>query len=149
MEGEWIDLGLAVAHHFLVFLLAALLAIELAIVRPGIGAPTLALLGRVDAGYGAAAGLVIVVGICRVLFGLKGWEFYIYNPVFWLKMAAFLAVGLLSAAPTRRIIAWRRRADGVVTNSEIASVRAWLRLEAVFLALVIVFAAAMARGFGY
>ena len=47
--------------------------------------------------------LIIVVGVGRVLFGLKGWEFYVYNWAFWAKMAAFALVGLLSIQPTIRL----------------------------------------------
>ena len=43
-----VDLLLAILHHFLVFTLAGLLAAELALVRPGLSGPNLALLGRVD-----------------------------------------------------------------------------------------------------
>ncbi|TIL74004.1 MAG: DUF2214 family protein, partial [Mesorhizobium sp.] len=50
--------------------------------------------------------LIIVVGIGRVIYGLKGWEFYVYNWVFWAKMAAFVAVGLLSIIPTVRFASW-------------------------------------------
>ena len=56
--------------------------------------------------------LIIVVGIGRVFFGLKGWEYYIYYWAFWAKMAAFVAVGLLSIRPTMRFIAWRKAAAG-------------------------------------
>ncbi len=141
------DLVLAILHHLLVFTLAGLLAAELALTRPGLSGQGLGLLGRIDAAYGGVAMAVIAVGVCRVLFGLKGWEYYVSNHAFWAKMAAFVAVGLLSIPPTRRIIAWRRGA-GTVPEGEIAAVRAWLKGEAFFLALVLVFAAAMARGVG-
>ena len=39
--------------------------------------------------------LVIVVGIGRVIYGLKSWEYYVYYWAFWAKMAAFAVVGLL------------------------------------------------------
>jgi putative membrane protein len=63
-------------------------------------------------------------------------------------MAAFIVVGLLSIRPTMRIIAWRKSETGVVPEAEIAAVRSWIKGEIFFLALVLVFAAAMARGIG-
>ena len=145
------DLILAVAHHWLVFAISALLAAELALVRPGIGRRELKLLGRIDSIYGALAGAVILVGVARVYFGLKGWEYYVYNQIFWAKMAAFVVVGLLSIPPTLRIIRWNRaivEPDYAVPDAEISTTRRYLWLEALVLALVLVFAAMMARGYG-
>ena len=149
MDAALVDLLLAIIHHGLAFLLAALLAAELVLIRAGLDARGLPLLGRIDGAYGMTAGLLILVGICRVIFGLKGWEFYVYNPMFWMKMAAFAAVGLLSVPPTMRIVRWRRAALDTVPETEITALRFWLKAEAGFFALILIFAAAMARGFGY
>jgi putative membrane protein len=143
-----VDLLLAILHHFLVFSLVGLLSAELALVRPELSGKSLGLLGRVDAAYGGVAMAIIVVGVCRVIFGLKGWEYYVANHAFWGKMIAFVLVGLLSIGPTRRFIAWRRSGTGVVPDAEIAAARTWIKGEVFFLALVLVFAAAMTRGVG-
>ena len=145
------DLLLAVLHHWLVFVIAALLVAEIALLRPGIGRRELKLLGGIDRYYGALAGAIIVVGAARVYFGLKGWEYYVYNHVFWAKMGAFLIVGLLSVPPTLRIIRWNRATaepDYAVPDAEIAAIRRYLWLEALVLGLVLVFAAMLARGYG-
>lgn len=143
-----VDLLLTILHHFLVFSLAGLIAAELVLVRPGLSGPGLQLLGRIDGAYGGVAMAIIVVGVFRVIFGLKGWEYYASNHAFWGKMIAFIIVGLLSIRPTIRILAWRRSGADVVPEGEIATVRSWIKGEVLFLALVLVFAAAMARGIG-
>jgi putative membrane protein len=143
-----VDLLLAILHHFLVFTLAGMLVAELALVRPGLSGTGLGVLGRIDGAYGGVAMAIIVVGVCRVLFGLRGWEYYVSNHAFWGKMIAFVIVGLLSIRPTMRIIAWRRSGTGVVPEGEIQAVRGWIKGEIFFLALILVFAAAMARGIG-
>ena len=102
------DLILAILHHLLAFLLAGVLAAEFVLVRRGLGGRNLSVLGHVDGAYGALAGAIILVGAGRVIFGLKGWEYYVYNHAFWAKMAAFALVGILSIAPTRRILRWRK-----------------------------------------
>lgn len=150
---EATDLVLAIAHHLAVFLLAAVLAGEFVIIRPGLARGGLALLGNLDRAYGALAGLIVLIGIGRVLFGLKGWEYYVYYWAFWAKMAAFVTVGLLSGPPTMRILRWRNQAaaapDYVVPDAEIAGLRRFLQAQAAFFALILVFAATMARGIAY
>ncbi len=144
-----LDLTLASAHHLLAFLLVATLAMEFALARPGLRAGDLALLGRVDGLYGALAMAIALVGIGRVVWGLKGWEYYVWYPIFWAKMAAFLGVGALSVIPTVTILRWRRRDAGVaIADTEIRKLRQWLVAEAALLALVPILAAAMARGYG-
>lgn len=146
------DLVLAIFHHLLVFSIAAIIAAELVLVRPGLKGETLGLLGRVDAAYGLLAMLVIIVGFGRVFWGLKTWDYYIFYWVFWAKMAAFIATGLLSIPPTIRIARWRKAAgagDQIVPGAEIASVRSWLKAEAAVFLLIPIFAAMMARGIGY
>ena len=147
------DLLLAIAHHLLIFALVAVLAAETVLVRPGLKGSALARLGGLDRFYGMAAGLIIIVGFSRVFFGLKGWEFYIYNWVFWAKIAAFAVVGLLTIRPTTRILDWNRKASAnpghIVPDSEIALVRNFLRAQGAVFVLIPIFAAAMARGLSY
>jgi putative membrane protein len=151
-ETMLIDLVLAIAHHILIFLIAGIIAAEAVLVRPGLSGAGLKLLSRIDAQYGAAAGLVILVGIGRVIFGLKGWEAYVYNWAFWAKMAAFVAVGLLSIRPTMQILKWRnaaaRDAAYIPPPGEIAAVRGSIIAEAAVFVLIPIFAATMAR-YGY
>ncbi|TGV61904.1 DUF2214 family protein, partial [Mesorhizobium sp. M00.F.Ca.ET.149.01.1.1] len=76
-----------------------------------------------------------------------------YNWVFWAKMAAFITVGLLSIVPTSRFVSWNRQASGnpsfSVPAAELASVKNYVRVEGFIFLLIPVFAAAMARGYGY
>ena len=149
----WTDLILAIAHHLLIFALAAVIAVESVLIQQELSAKTIGMLARIDRSYGVVAMLIIVIGICRVLFGLKGWEFYFYNWAFWAKMAAFAAVGLLSIQPTIRFIAWNKALSANsgfrVPDTEFASVRRFMRAEVLFFLLIPVFAAIMARGIGY
>ncbi len=147
-----LDLILAIAHHLLVFSLAAILAAELATVRVGLSGAALRRLGAMDLAYGAIAGGVIMVGFSRVFFGMKGPAAYLPNPFFWSKLGVFALVGLLSVPPTLRIIAWRRQsaADPAFSPSEteVAYVRRFVLAEACLFPLIPAFAAVMARGYG-
>jgi len=146
-----VDLLLAIGHHLLAFALAAALAAELILLRPGLAGRELRVVARVDQIFGALALAIVIVGVTRVFFGLKGWQFYVASWAFWAKMIAFAAVGLLSIRPTMRIIAWRSAANNatglyVVPDSEIAAVRRLVHWEAAVFLLIPAFAAMMARG---
>lgn len=146
------DLILAISHHLAVFTLVATFAAEFALLRTGIEGKRLGQLGALDAAYGATAGLVIIVGIIRVIFGAAGWEYYVGNWVFWAKMIAFLGVGLASIPPTLAIARWRKvaKADAAFAPAahEVSAARRFLYLQAGLLVFIPSFAAAMARGYG-
>ena len=147
-----IDLLLAIAHHLSVFALVALYAAEFALLRPGLSGARIRQLAQIDAAYGGVAGLVIVVGIIRVIFGVRGWEYYVTNHAFWGKMAALLVVGLLTIQPTMAIRKWLKAVgtdEGYVPPpAEIATSRRLVHIQAGVLLLIPIFAAAMARGYG-
>ena len=147
-----IDLWLAIAHHLAAFALAAILAVQIALVRPGITPEQVVRLRRLDGFYGSLAGLILLIGILRVTNGPKGQEFFTESPAFWMKMAAFAAVGLLSVQPTIRIYYWWQQAKGggffSADPDEIARVRKFLKAEAAIFVTIPVFAAAAARGIG-
>lgn len=140
------DAALAIAHHLAAFMLLAILAIEWALLRPGITPAQLRFVGALDAGYGLSALVVIGAGIARVMLGPKGMAFYTGNPVFWLKMAVFVAIGLLSIAPTVALLQWRRAAP---SDAQVAGLRKWLGLQLMLFPLLPIAAALMARGLGH
>jgi putative membrane protein len=152
--GVWLwpmltDLILAILHHLAIVTLIVLLAFEFALLRPGITPDNLRRVTNVDAAYGAVAGLVVVIGVSRVIWGAKGADFYLSNPWFWAKMASFVLIGLLSIPPTLALLKWRRarRQDATFhpLDGEIARLRRFVHAEVGLLALVVAFAAAMAR----
>lgn len=147
-----IDLALAIAHHLAVFTLLALFAAEFALLRPGLETARIGQLARIDAAYGGVAGLVVVVGIVRVVFGAMGWEYYVGNFAFWGKMIAFAILGLLTVPPTLAMRRWLKAAAVEpayhVRVAEIAASRRFLYLQAGVFVFIPVLAAAMARGYG-
>jgi putative membrane protein len=142
-----LDLILAILHHIAVFGLVATLAMEgLALRAPVIDLPRLV---KLDARFGMMAGLVVVIGVSRVVWGGKGWAFYEANPFFWGKIGLFVVIGLISILPTGAFIRWRRAAAGNPTYAppadELKRARMWVGLEALLLAPLLASAAAMAR----
>jgi putative membrane protein len=147
-----LDWALASLHHLAIFALAGIIAFELALTARALDDTAILRLARVDAWYGVVAAIVLAVGATRVMFGAKGAAYYMVNAFFWTKMGLFVAVGLLSIAPTLRFLAWRRRlrtdAGFRPDAAALRSVRRALWAEVVLFAGIPVAAAAMARGYG-
>jgi len=146
------DLVFAIGHHLLIFALAGIIAYEFAVVRQSMTGADILRVGKVDLWYGILAGLIVVVGFARANFAAKGWEYYAHNHFFWAKIGCFAIVGLLSLWPTIQFIRWRgalkKDATAMPAPRAITTARRFLWLEVFFFALIPVFAAAMARGFG-
>jgi putative membrane protein len=146
------DLTLAIAHHLLIFALAGLLAFEIAVIRNAVSRENLSWLSRVDIFYGIVAVLILAVGFSRAIFAAKGWAYYSHNLLFWAKVTTFAMVALLSAQPTIHIVRWRQGFAGnsqfAIDPADIRLVRRFLLAEAVLFALLPMFAAGMARGYG-
>jgi len=146
------DLILAIVHHLGVFTVAGVIAAELALVRPDMGMERIRQVAKIDALYGIAAGTVLFIGFARVFFGLKGVAFYFQNPLFWMKICAFIAIGVLSITPTLLFLHWRDTAKTdpsyLPSAAEIANVRRYVKIEAHVFILIPILAAAMARGYG-
>ncbi|HWD27944.1 MAG TPA: DUF2214 family protein [Rhizomicrobium sp.] len=143
------DLVLAAAHHVLIFALAGIIAYEFAVVRPGIGAADIRRVGRVDIWYGILAALILAVGFTRAIFAAKGWAYYSVNAFFWAKIGTFALVGLLSIVPTVQLVRWRSAvAKDPSFVPDVTLSRRFIWAEAILFALIPIFAAAMARGYG-
>jgi putative membrane protein len=143
------DLVLAILHHIVAFALVGVLVAELVLIRPALAAETVKRLTRIDSAYGLLALALLAIGAARVVWGLRGWDYYSANPYFWAKIAFFLAVGLISIAPTMRFIAWNRQAGNdrgfTPPADEIARVRRMIHAQLGLLVLVMAMAATMAR----
>ena len=144
------DALLAYAHFICIFALASLLVGELVILRKTLPADLVRRMQAVDRWYGIVAGLVIVSGLGRLFLGLKGAEFYTHNPVFWTKMALFVAVALISIGPTIAYVRWNARllTDGsmVLDDAEFMRLRRLLWLQVVLFLFIPLCASFMARG---
>ncbi|HWA30701.1 MAG TPA: DUF2214 family protein [Rhizomicrobium sp.] len=146
------DLLFAIGHHVLIFALAGVIAFEVGVARAGLTGNDIKRLGSVDRWYGILAGLILIVGFSRAVFAAKGWDYYSHNHFFWAKIGCFATVGLLSIQPTVAFLRWRgalKDDPSFLPNArQIATVRRFLWGEVFFFALIPIFAAAMARGYG-
>jgi putative membrane protein len=141
------DLCLAIAHHLLIFVLFGVLVAELVLVRSGLDQPAIGRIARIDLWYGVVAGLIVIVGFTRAIFAAKGWHYYEHNLYFWLKITTFVTIAVLSLPPTIGYLRWQR-AGTKPNDAQVSAVRRFLWTEVALFALLPIFAAAMARGFG-
>jgi len=152
MDFATTDLLFAIGHHVLIFAIAGIIAYEFAVVRPSMTAADIVRVGAVDMWYGILAGLILIVGFARANFAAKGWEYYSHNHFFWAKIGTFALVGILSIWPTIQFIRWRsalkKDASAMPPPGAIATARRFIWAEVILFALIPIFAAAMARGYG-
>ena len=143
---------MAFLHHLMAFTLVACVVYEFIAYRKGLSIEEARRIQRADLMYGISAGFLLVVGLLRVYFFEKGPAFYGNNPFFWLKMNAFLVVGLLSIDPTIRYLRWnkilKQNTAPEITDKEYKRTRLILTLEVIGLAVILFAAALMARGIG-
>jgi len=135
-----------------VFGLFVIIAAEMVLVRPGLTAETVMRIVRIDLFYGIFAGIALVAGGLRVVYGTKRAAFYTDNPVFWTKLGLFVLIAILSIPPTIDYIRWRNalRANPAVlpTAGAIRATRKRIHIQFGLLFLLPILAAMMARGIG-
>lgn len=148
-----LDAILAYLHFTAIFLLFAFLTTQVVLMRMPLDARAIRLLGRVDIGYGLAAGLTLLTGMLRLGFGAKGADFHLNAWPVYAKLGLFLAVGLISVKPTIEFIKWRRALEHdpawQLPAAEQAAMRRIVMIEVHLASLIPVFAVMMARGIGY
>jgi putative membrane protein len=144
------DALLHFAHFICIFALASLLVAEVFILRKSLSGIRVAQLQGIDRWYGIVAGLVIITGLSLVFFGAKGSAYYAHNAIFWTKMVLFIAVALISIAPTVAYVRWKDRKDedGSITlgDAEYSRLRGLLWAQLALFVLIPLCAALMANG---
>jgi putative membrane protein len=110
------------------------------------------ILGTVDLGYFLALTGSLATGLARVLFVGQDTAYYLANRLFWLKIALFLAIGLLALFPTLQFIRWNREARTAPAfaplTRELERVRASLVLQLGLMLLLPLASILVARGYG-
>ena len=143
---------MATLHHICAFTLTACLIYEFIAYRKVLTVEEARRIQRVDLAFGISAGLLLIVGLLRVFFFEKGPNFYLHNPFFWIKMALFAIVGLLSIYPTVRYIKWNailaENKSPQIPDDEFKRIRLLLWLEVAGIVMILFAAPAMARAIG-
>jgi len=140
-------------HHLAAFALVAALSVELVLVRGTLTVESARKIVRFDAVYGMSAGMLLVVGLLRVFVFEKGAAYYFHSAPFLGKLTLFAAIGLLSIYPTREFLSWRKSLKQgqvpLVDTGKLRTLRSVIHWELAAVALLLLFAALMARGIGH
>ena len=146
------EAAIAYLHFVSAFLVAAFLVTEFFLCTRDLQPAQVKALARVDLYYLIAAAGVLVSGALRVFAVGKGAGFYLNNPVFYIKLALFLAVGLVSILPTLQFMRWNGALESVQKAAprerDIGSTRRYIALELLLFAFIPLMAVLMARGIG-
>lgn len=140
----------AFLHHLAVFILFAALVVEFVLLQDELTLSSARKIRFADMAYGIAAGSVIVIGLLRVFYFEKGAAYYLNSVPFWIKMAAFLSVGVMSILPTMEFLSWSKPLKAgqapSLTPQKIRSIRRLIHLELAGVVVILLAAALMAKG---
>ena len=143
---------LAYAHFTAILAMVVFLSGEAALCRQEwMSAAVVERLARVDLIYGISAVAVLLTGLARTWWGMKGPVWYWLQPMLHIKLTLFVVIGLLSIGPTVRFVRWRRalRQTGALpSEAQVRSTRRLVMIEAHLLMLIPLAAVFLARGIG-
>jgi putative membrane protein len=142
---------IAYLHDLSIILLAGFLVGELVMCRAGMTTEQARRLAGLDAVFFASALAALATGLVRLFFYAKGVSFYTGNPTFWVKMALYVIIAVISITPTRTFLRWKRAAaerGAAPAGDEIVAARRLIHIELGLLALMPLMAVLMARGIG-
>ena len=143
---------LAYVHFLAILTMVVFISSEAALCRvEWLNKAVVERLARIDMVYGMAAMVVLVSGIARTVWGVKGSGWYWSNPLLHIKLTLFIIVGVMSIFPTLTYLRWRKavRASGTLPGeAEIKKTRKLVMIQAHILVLIPLAAVFLARGFG-
>ncbi len=141
---------LAYAHFVAIFSVIVFMTSEAALCRvEWMNAAVVRRLARLDVIYLFAAVAVLLTGLARTYWGVKGGSWYWHQPMLHLKLTLFVVIGLISIKPTLSFIRWRKQLDlygSLPTDVEIKRVRRLIMIQAHLLVLIPLAATFLARG---
>ena len=101
-------------------------------------------LQRLNAFYWGSAVVVLLSGLARAAFGVKGWAFYAGQPIFWFKLVAFIVVTGMSLRVNRAYRVWAVNAK--TCPPDVDALRRWMMIQAHLIMLFPILGLMMAYG---
>jgi putative membrane protein len=143
---------MAFLHHLAAFTLVGALAAEVVLFKPPLTAAQARRVQRADQVFGAAATVLLVVGLLRVVYFEKGAAYYFSNGFFLTKFTLFILASLISIYPTVLFISWNKTLKQgevpAIAPRAATQVRMCMMLELTAILGILLCAPFMARGIG-
>jgi putative membrane protein len=144
---------MAFLHHLAAFTVVGALVAEVMLFKPPLTVAHARKLQRVDSVFGASAGVLLVVGLLRVVYFEKGAGYYFSDAFFLTKFVAFLLAAVISIYPTVLFLSWGKALkQGVppeMSPARVRRARLCLMWELAAIVVILFCAPFMARGLGY
>ncbi len=148
----WLEAGLAFLHLGAMLGVAVFATSQTALLRPDwFNAAVAVRLQRVQRLYLASLWAMPATGALRLLWGVKGWAWYLGQPLLWAKLALWLGLLALAWAPGRAYARWvaaAARGEPLPRTGEIDAMRRHVMRAAHAMLLIPLLAVALARGLG-
>jgi putative membrane protein len=140
----------AFLHHLAAFTVVAAIAVEFVLLRGPLTFWSARRLQVVDLILGAAATVLLIVGLARVFWFEKGAAYYFHSHAFLTKFGLFILVAILSIVPTLEFLSWRKAVQAgqvpAVAADKLRRVRMIVHIELAAIVVILLCAAIMAKG---
>jgi len=148
----WASAVTAYFHYLSIGIIFASLAIEFFTLKEKLTVKEAWRIVLADSAYGAAAVVLLITGVLRVLYFAKDTVYYMHQPVFWAKIALYVIVGTVSLYPTISFILWVKalledKAPEMTLN-KYKILRGIIAFELIGFSIIPLLASMMARGIG-
>ena len=143
---------MAFLHHLAAFSVVGALAAEVVLFKLPLTVLQARRVQRADQVFGAAATVLLVVGLLRVFYFEKGAGYYFANAFFQTKFTLFILAALISIYPTVLFISWNKTLKQgeapAITAQAATRARMCMMLELTAILGILLCAPFMARGIG-
>lgn len=140
-------------HYISIMVIMGALMTEHLLLKPEMDASRIKSLATIDLIYGISALLVLGTGLLRWFVYGKGFDFYMSNPIFHIKLTLFIIMGILSIWPSIAFLRWNRALrngeEPVIDARSVKRIHLFLRIELTILVAIPLLAVLMARGYHF
>jgi len=139
-------------HYISIMVLMGSLISEYILLKSGLVKNLIKYLAIVDLLYGFSLVFVLATGLLRWFYFGKGYDYYISNPMFHIKLTLFIVLAILSKFPTMKIRKWRKQVnmgeDYSIDDKAVRRIIIFIRIEFLILFVIPLLAILIARGTG-
>lgn len=152
MDAMALEATLAYLHLMAIFTWVVFIASTTALAREDwFNAATLTRLALVDRIAAVGAIAVLLTGLARTYWGIKGPDWYLAQPLWWGKLALWFVMAVVGFTASRRIQAWRRTlaaGGGLPPLPEVVAMRRRVFAASHLIVVIPALAVCLARGIG-